>query len=31
MMRVSYIGELGWEIYSDAAYGRRSGTAVGGR
>ena len=21
MMRVSYVGELGWEIYADAAYG----------
>ena len=22
LMRVSYVGELGWEIYTDAAYGR---------
>ena len=29
MMRVSYVGELGWEIYTDAATVRRCGTCCG--
>ena len=29
MMRVSYVGELGWEIYADAAYGASLWTCCG--